>query len=316
MDMELRFTDANFVSDEDGTLTVSGYVNETNTHSNVLGTTKKFIEKIAKGTFSKALANRNHDVDFLAEHDKYKILASTRNDTLELVEDERGLFMKAKIVPTTFGKDYYELIHSGILRNMSFGFRVLKDNWKSLKPGLYERTITGLELIEVSVVRNPAYSSSTIAARGIDLIEDVNIPEEVEKENREMEKLYEALASLEARMGEFIDLMKEDRNKEVVVEEKTEVTEEVKQEKETEATEEEIVEETVKETEEEKKEETKEETEEPETVESETEEDAVEEDEADVEQTEDRSEVLAKSFLELRSILSELREKGEIDIES
>lgn len=323
MDMELRFHDAEFKSEDDGSLTVSGYVNETNTYSGILGTTKKFIEQIAKGAFTKAILERTQDIDFLAEHDKYKILASTRNNTLDLVEDERGLFMSANIVPTSFGKDYYELIRSGILKNMSFGFRVVKDSWKAHKPGLYERTITALELVEVSVVRNPAYSSSTIAARGIDIIEDVAIPEEAEKENREMEKLYTALASLETRLGEFIDTMKETR---ALDETDLENKEEVK-----------IIDETeVKEEIEVTTEETKVEAEkDPETeeknldviVDEETKTDEVEESEKEIVVEEEKKEIteeteaqrsadLVESFSELRGILSDLREKGDIHIES
>lgn len=220
--MELRFSESEFVSNSDGSLTVSGYVNKTGEPSNVLGTTKKFVEKIAKGAFRRALENRSGDIDFLAEHDTKKILSSTRNGSLELIEDEVGLFMTATIVPTSWGRDYYELISNGIFRNMSFGFRNVRDSWRSLRPGLYERVIEELELFEVSIIRNPAYSQSTIAARGIDLLEDVIVPEETEKENREMEKLYEAISSLETRVGELIDEMKEVRSAKEVEAEKRE----------------------------------------------------------------------------------------------
>lgn len=234
MNMELRFNEAEFSSTEDGTMTVSGYVNETEKPSNVLGTTKKFTEVIPRGVFTRAIETRIKDIDFLAEHDKNRILASTRNNTLVLTEDEKGLFMRAVIVPTSWGKDYYELIASGILQGMSFGFKTIRDSWKTKGFGLFERTINELELTEVSVVRNPAYSGSSIAARGIDLIEDVAIPEEIEKENRDMEKLYEALSTLETRVGELVDELKETRSikeKELEKREETpvvvEITEEV-----------------------------------------------------------------------------------------
>jgi HK97 family phage major capsid protein len=58
---------------------------------------------------------------------------------------------------------------------MSFGFRAVKDSWKKMNDYL-ERTVHDLELFEVSVVRDPAYSSSTISARGIYLVEDIEIP--------------------------------------------------------------------------------------------------------------------------------------------
>ena len=179
MKMELRVQNADLHANEDGTMTVSGYVNRTESLSNVLGVTKRFVEKIAKGAFARSIQNAQRDIDFLAEHNNKLILSSTRNQSLNLTEDNKGLFMEAMITPTTWGKDYYELINSGILRNMSFGFRTIKDNWKLLEAGLYERTIEELELFEVSGVRDPAYSQSTLAARGIALVEEVKIPSDV-----------------------------------------------------------------------------------------------------------------------------------------
>jgi HK97 family phage prohead protease/HK97 family phage major capsid protein len=184
MKMELRVANTKLVANEDGSLKVSGYVNKTGEYSEILGVTKRFKEKIAKGTFSRAIRNSAIDIDFLAEHNNKQILASTRNGSLELTEDEQGLFMSANITPTSWGRDYYELINSGILRNMSFGFRTIKDSWRMIESNLYERTIEELELFEVSVVKNPAYSQSTIAARSIEIIEEpeIHIQEETEEE--------------------------------------------------------------------------------------------------------------------------------------
>lgn len=170
MKMELRMTDMSIETNDDGSMTVSGYVNKTEQWSELLGRRDRFKEKITRGAFQRAI-DKSDEIHFLAEHDNSKILSSTRNNSLELREDEVGLHMSAKICPTSWGKDYYELINSGILKNMSFGFRAVKDAWKKVD-GYFERTVNELELFEVSVVRDPAYSQSTISARGIDLIED------------------------------------------------------------------------------------------------------------------------------------------------
>jgi HK97 family phage prohead protease len=172
--MELRLSPLSIEANDDGTMTVSGYVNKTDQWSNLLGRQDRFKEKIASGAFQRAI-DKADEIHFLAEHDNSKILASTRNSSLELREDGQGLFMSATICPTSWGKDYYQLIKSGILQNMSFGFRAIKDAWKKVD-GYFERTVNELELFEVSVVRDPAYSQSTISARGIDLVEDVEIP--------------------------------------------------------------------------------------------------------------------------------------------
>jgi len=212
MNMELRMQLTDLQTNEDGTMKVSGYVNETGKRSRVLGQAKKFVEVISPGAFTRAIMNKKRDIDFLDEHDSKRILASTRNGSLELREDERGLFMSATIAPTSWGKDAYTLIDAGILKNMSFGFRSLKDSWKRASADVYERVVEELELFEVSVVREPAYSQSSIAARGIDLIEDVEIPDELQKENRDMEQVLEALKSLEERFSSLTETVKEMRS--------------------------------------------------------------------------------------------------------
>lgn len=176
MKMELRMNPSMMEVNDDGSMTVKGYVNMTEQWSNMLGRTQRFKEKIAKGAFDRAVQNAG-EIHFLAEHDNSKILASTRNNSLELHEDEQGLYMKATISPTSWGKDYYQLIKDGILNNMSFGFRAVKDSWRNMGDH-FERIVNDLELFEVSVVRDPAYSQSSISARGIDLVSE-EVPEEI-----------------------------------------------------------------------------------------------------------------------------------------
>lgn len=207
MKIELRFLETEIRADPDGTLRVSGYVNETEKHSQVLGVGKKFVEKIQKGAFDRALKRATKDIDFLSEHDTKKILSSTKNGSLELYEDEKGLFMSAIITPTTYGKDTYELIKAGILQHMSFGFKTLKDTWKVLSNNLYERTIIELELLEVSVVKTPCYSNSSISARGIDVIEDIEVPAEIVKEKEMEEKLLKELRSFYETSKRVVDLL-------------------------------------------------------------------------------------------------------------
>ncbi|PHE77249.1 phage major capsid protein [Bacillus wiedmannii] len=180
MKMELRVNQTNIEANEDGSMTVNGYVNKTEQFSEMLGRNEKFKERISRGAFKRAI-EKAKEIHFLAEHNSKKILASTRNGSLQLSEDANGLYMSATVASTSWGKDYYELIKSGILKNMSFGFCSIKDSWKKTTQGYFERTIHELELFEVSVVRDPAYSQSSISARGIDVVEDVEVPDEVKK---------------------------------------------------------------------------------------------------------------------------------------
>ena len=86
--------------------------------------------------------------------------------------------MRAVICPTSWGKDTFQLIKSGIIKSMSFGFNVIEDEWTNTRSDVANRIVKDLHLIEVSAVRNPAYLSSAISARGMELVEDIEIREE------------------------------------------------------------------------------------------------------------------------------------------
>lgn len=181
----------------DGSLQVKGYVNKTEKPSQPLKDVNgnEFIEVIAKGAFAEALRNSN-DIDFLAEHDSEKILASTNNGSLQLREDEQGLYIEATITPTSYGKDYFTLIKSGILKSMSFGFRSLKDNWTKLSNGMYQRTVEALQLFEVSAVKTPAYQDSIISARSLETPENIEIPSNIQQKKSSEERSISSMKKL------------------------------------------------------------------------------------------------------------------------
>lgn len=179
--IELRVANLDFTSTDEHELVVEGIVNDGN-WSQTLGMRRKFKEKIQKGAFARAITRalqNNGKIDFLSEHDPNKVLSSTVNDSLKLWEDEnRGLCMRAVICPTSWGKDTFQLIKSGIIKSMSFGFNVIEDEWTNTRSDVANRIVKDLHLIEVSAVRNPAYLSSAISARGMELVEDIEIREE------------------------------------------------------------------------------------------------------------------------------------------
>lgn len=212
--LEFRMQDSK-MSDK-GDMVVSGYVNETEQLSHELGIGKRFKEKIKRGAFKRAIAKASTDIDFLAEHDSSVVLASTKNDTLQLTEDDKGLYMEARIINTSAGRDWYEMISSGLITNMSFGFKSVSDEWRSLGEDLYERTIEELELFEVSAVRNPAYAQSTISNRGLytsdeDVIPD-NIKEDIDMEQRTADQLLRAISDLTSEVKELRGTIGKDKD--------------------------------------------------------------------------------------------------------
>lgn len=171
--MELRVQSVELDTSQD--MIVEGYVNKVEHLSKKLGFGEyEFYEKIEKGAFKRALDNAK-SIKLLYEHNGDNLLASTKNGSLYLEEDEIGLRMKAKIVDTTLGKDTYKLVKSGLIDSMSFGFVVVKDDWQDID-GKKVRTVKELDLYEVSLVENPAYAQSSVSARGYEVIQNVKIP--------------------------------------------------------------------------------------------------------------------------------------------
>ena len=143
---------------DDGTMRISGYAAVFNDSSVPL----PFVERIAPGAFRKTLTE-TPDVRLLINHEGLP-LARTKNGTLTLTEDERGLYMDAVIADTQEGRDLYTLIQRGDMDQMSFAFRVIRQKWNEERT---ERTLTELSLADgdVSVVTYPAYPTTSVEAR-------------------------------------------------------------------------------------------------------------------------------------------------------
>lgn len=183
LDIEVAQSDPSDLENGEG-LIVQGYI-AVNAPSHILGkeNKKKWREVIEPGTFKNALAKArrlNQEIDFLAEHDNKKILASTLNNSLFLEEDEVGLYINAKISETTWGKDLYVLVRDGIIKGLSFGMKVLQEDWTMSADGLPLRTISAIDLFEISALKVPAYPTTLLESRGLEVAE-VEIPDNLEK---------------------------------------------------------------------------------------------------------------------------------------
>ena len=143
---------------DDGTMRLRGYAAVFNDDSVPL----PFIERIAPGAFRKTLTE-TPDVRLLINHEGLP-LARTKNGTLTLTEDDRGLYMDAEIADTNEGRDLYKLVERGDVDQMSFAFRVIRQKWNEDRT---QRTLTEVSLSDgdVSIVTYPAYPTTTVEAR-------------------------------------------------------------------------------------------------------------------------------------------------------
>ncbi len=129
------------------------------------------------------------DVPFRYNHnDTWLILARTRNGSLQLISDDKGLLIRATLIDTQANKDIYKSVQAGLLDKMSFAFRTAKDEWD------YENDARRILLIEklfdVSVVDTPFYDDTSIYARALESLENGKRALESEKSRKlEIEKL-------------------------------------------------------------------------------------------------------------------------------
>lgn len=146
-------------------VTIEGYVNAVERDSKPLWSRMgQFIERIAKGTFKRAL-ERGNDVKMLLNHDNSRQLASTAEGTLELKEDNIGLHARATITD----KEVIEKARAGELVGWSFGFYDRPNGViKRMIDGILHREVEDMDLEEVSILDNtkkPAYEGTLIMAR-------------------------------------------------------------------------------------------------------------------------------------------------------
>lgn len=121
----------------------------------------KYYEVIARGALDGADLR---DVPFKYNHsNSVMVMARTRNKTLELIPDDHGLLVRARLANTTAGRDLYELIRRGDVDKMSFAFTVDKDEYD--RNTRTRRILRFKRIWDVSAVDTPAYDQTYISAR-------------------------------------------------------------------------------------------------------------------------------------------------------
>ena len=132
---------------------------------------RKFTEVIKRGSLDGADMK---DVPMRYNHnDNVMIMARTRNKSLQLIVDDMGLKIRAKLMDTQSNRDIYKGIQEGLIDKMSFAFRVSDagDAW-TFGEDETTREVNQIErLYDVSVVDTPFYDSTSIYSRSLELLE-------------------------------------------------------------------------------------------------------------------------------------------------
>lgn len=160
---QLRSVATKFETREDGEEHVphiSGYFA---TFSDIYEIAPDMSESIKPGAFSKTLGG---DIRALVNHDTTLVLGRTKAHTLELKEDEHGLWGDITINPKDVdAMNLYERVKRGDVDQCSFGFEIVSQETDIRDDGSVHWTLTEVKLHEVSACTFPAYKETNISAR-------------------------------------------------------------------------------------------------------------------------------------------------------
>ena len=141
---------------------VEGYAAVFNSLSEDLG---GFREQILPGAFATSLQS-NPDVRALFNHNEDNVLGRTKSGTLDLSEDETGLYWRCTLPDTAMARDLAVSIERGDIDQCSFGFYCVDDDWAMLDDTPV-RSVKAAEVFDVSAVTYPAYTATSVAMRSL-----------------------------------------------------------------------------------------------------------------------------------------------------
>ena len=142
---------------------ISGYAVMFNAETVIAG---EFRERIAQGAFTRTLREKP-DVIALLAHDYGRVLGRVSAGTLSLREDRVGLYFSLQVDPTTpEGQTALGTVGRQDVKGCSFGFRVRAETWDDGGDRLPLRTITDVDLSEITLTAFPAYETTSASLRG------------------------------------------------------------------------------------------------------------------------------------------------------
>lgn len=128
-----------------------------------------FNEIILPGAFDGAYMR---DVPLRVNHsDQIPILARTRNRSLRLTPDAKGLFIHAELLSTSDAVDMYKRVQAKLIDKMSFAFTVAEQEIDDSGKILLRRIKKFARIFDVSVVDTPAYKDTELFARSLAAVE-------------------------------------------------------------------------------------------------------------------------------------------------
>jgi len=153
-------------ADGDGPPELVGYASVFNQEAVISSWFDEWREQVAPGAFKKTI--REGDIRALFNHDPNIVLGRNKAGTLELREDDHGLYTRILPPDNEWGRPVVDAVQRGDVTGMSITFSVVKQEMWWPEKGSQElpkRTIKEARLYDVSPVTFPAFEQTEIAAR-------------------------------------------------------------------------------------------------------------------------------------------------------
>ena len=176
MDYEIKRAQEVKAVREDSNLFIEGY-------ASVFGVVDSYNDIVVQGAFTNTLINDAKRVKFCWQHNMDDVIGKI----IDMHEDDRGLWFRAKISNTSKGKDVAILVEDNALDEVSFAYRTKKylmDEETDI------RKLLEVELIEISLVTRAANPQAVITG--------------TEKKSEE-EKLAEAVETIFSKVENLSD---------------------------------------------------------------------------------------------------------------
>lgn len=165
---------------------ISGYAAMFNKESSNLG---GFVEWIDPNAFAKSRGDGWPGVMARYNHDDNQLLGTIEGRTLSLSLDGTGLWYE--VDPPQSRKDILELVERGDVRNSSFAFRAMEDDWDTSEQNFPRRRLLSVQLVDVAPVNIPAYPDTTAALRSLAAAKSADIEDVRElSASNELRKLF------------------------------------------------------------------------------------------------------------------------------
>lgn len=168
---EQRLVEFRAVENNEGKMIIEGYAIVYDQPATHQYGNYKFTETIKRGALD---FTDMKDVPLRYNHnDTWCIMARTRNNSLQLIKDDKGLKIRAELIDTQSNRDIYKSIQEGLIDKMSFAFTVSEkgDTWTYGESETFREVTSINRLYDVSVVDTPFYDTTSVYARSVELLE-------------------------------------------------------------------------------------------------------------------------------------------------